>query len=48
MRNACELVDIKWQKFITPEKELNLIIKETVETSEEETSADECDPDMAK
>ena len=43
-----ELVDIKWQKFLAFEKELNLMIKETVETPEEETNADEGDTDMVE
>ena len=43
-----ELVNIKWQKFPEVEKELNLMIKEIVETSEEETSIYEGDLDVAK
>ena len=39
---------MKWQKFLPFEKEFNLMSKETVETSEQETSIAEGELDMKK
>ena len=37
---------MKWQKFLVFEMELKIMAQKTVETSEEDTSADEFDPEV--
>ena len=43
-----ELMEMKWQKFLAFETELKKKAQETVETTDEDTSADERDPEVEK